>query len=97
MTLTLSRLFHQFVLSWQRQEEKRREKEKMDDSIYRYKSRVHGDERDNDVIEEEEFQQQFPSYNQVNNFVLFDFLLHPLYILYIESNVACIGGSPSLT
>ncbi|XP_033739322.1 midasin-like [Pecten maximus] len=67
MTFTLSMLFHQFVTTWQRQEEAKREREKEEESLYRYKSKVHGDDRHIDVIEEEEFRSSFPTF--VNEFV----------------------------
>ncbi|XP_060072903.1 midasin-like [Ylistrum balloti] len=67
LTFTLSVLFHQFVTSWQKQEEARREQEREEESLYRYKSKVHGDERHIDVIEEEEFRSHFPTF--VNEFV----------------------------
>ncbi|XP_069109146.1 midasin-like [Argopecten irradians] len=67
MTFTLSMLFHQFVTAWQKQEEAKRQREKEEESLYRYKSKVHGDDRDIEVIEEEEFRNNFPTF--VSEFV----------------------------
>ncbi|XP_062583313.1 midasin-like, partial [Saccostrea cucullata] len=61
--MSLHQIFNRFVLSWKHQEEIRRQKE-ADEGLYKYKTNLHGDDRDNDVIEEEEFRQNFPSFQQ---------------------------------
>ena len=52
------------MLSWKQQEELRRQKE-AEEGLYKYRVKVHGDDRDNEEIEEEEFRQNFPSFQQV--------------------------------
>lgn len=39
-----------------------------EDSLYKYKTKVHGDERDNEAIEEDEFRETFPSFHQVSQY-----------------------------
>ena len=60
----LTCLLQQFLLAWQQQEEAKRQKE-AEDSLYKYKTKVHGDDRENDAIEEAEFTQNFPTYEKV--------------------------------
>ncbi|XP_061171072.1 midasin-like [Saccostrea echinata] len=61
--LSLHQIFNRFMLSWKQQEEIRRQKE-AEEGLYKYKTKLHGDDRDNEVIEEEEFRQNFPSFQQ---------------------------------
>uniref|UniRef100_A0A8W8MR76 Midasin n=1 Tax=Magallana gigas TaxID=29159 RepID=A0A8W8MR76_MAGGI len=60
---SLNQILGRFVLSWRQQEELRSQKE-AEDSLYKYRTKVHGDERDNDAIEEDEFRETFPSFQQ---------------------------------
>lgn len=62
---SLNQILGRFVLSWRQQEELRSQKEAAD-SLYKYRTKVHGDERDNDAIEEDEFRETFPSFQQVS-------------------------------
>ncbi|OPL33719.1 hypothetical protein AM593_08504, partial [Mytilus galloprovincialis] len=64
LIFTLSKLLDQFVETWQQQEERRRQKEEEDDCLYRYKAQLHGDERMEAEKEEDEFKQNFPSFEQ---------------------------------
>ncbi|XP_061171188.1 midasin-like [Saccostrea echinata] len=61
--LSLHQIFNCFMLPWKQQEEIRRQKE-AGEGLYKYKTKLHGDDRDNEVIEEEEFRQNFPSFQQ---------------------------------
>ena len=63
-TKSLHQILGRFVLSWKQQEELRRQKE-AEEGLYKYRVKVHGDDRDNEEIEEEEFRQNFPSFQQV--------------------------------
>ncbi|KAK3098216.1 hypothetical protein FSP39_017284 [Pinctada imbricata] len=60
---SLNKVIHQFMLAWQHQEELKQRKE-AENSLYKYKTKIHGDERDYDEIEEAEFLQNFPSYQK---------------------------------
>lgn len=76
LIFTLSKLLDQFVETWQQQEERRRQKEEEDDCLYRYKAQLHGDERMEAEKEEDEFKQNFPSFEQVINLY---------YLIYTKS------------
>ncbi|XP_050394421.2 midasin [Patella vulgata] len=64
ITLTLSNLFGAFVSAWQDQEDRRRKKEAEDASLYRFRSKTHGDERTEEEKEEAEFKSSFPSFEK---------------------------------
>ncbi|XP_062606102.1 midasin-like, partial [Saccostrea cucullata] len=61
--MSLHQIFNRFMLSWKQKEEIRRQKE-AEEGLYKYKTKLHGDDRDNEVIEEEEFRQNFPSFQK---------------------------------
>lgn len=61
---SLHKILGCFVLSWKQQEELQRQKE-AEDSLYKYRTVVHGDDRDHEEAEEEEFRESFPSFHQV--------------------------------
>ncbi|ESP03976.1 hypothetical protein LOTGIDRAFT_230254 [Lottia gigantea] len=65
ITQTLSNLFTTFVTAWQDQETRRREKEAEDASLYRYRSKNHGDEKTDEDKDEAEFKSSFPSFENV--------------------------------
>lgn len=65
MTLTFSQLLNEIVSLWQKQEEQKKLREAEQDQLYRFKVKVHGDERSQDQIEEDEFRSSFPSYIKV--------------------------------
>lgn len=67
LLFTLSKLLNQFVMAWQLQEERRKQKEEEEACLYRYKAEVHGDERKEEEREEAEFQQNFPSFDKVRH------------------------------
>ncbi|XP_056015325.1 midasin-like isoform X2 [Ostrea edulis] len=60
---SLHKILGCFVLSWKQQEELQRQKE-AEDSLYKYRTVVHGDDRDHEEAEEEEFRESFPSFHQ---------------------------------
>ncbi|XP_057208356.1 midasin isoform X2 [Triplophysa rosa] len=53
-----------FVNEWDEQEKKAREKEQMEASLYRSRSRLHGTGLTEDQQEEREFRRSFPSYHK---------------------------------
>ena len=55
------------MLSWQQEEQKRREAEDEAASLYRFKSQVHGDERSEEERLEQEFRDTFPLFEQVRD------------------------------
>ena len=63
--MTLTHILEKFVLSWQQEEQKRREAEDEAASLYRFKSQVHGDERSEEEKLEQEFRENFPLFEQV--------------------------------
>lgn len=54
------------VNEWDEQEKRAREKEQMEASLYRSRSRLHGSGLTEDQQEEREFRRSFPSYHKVN-------------------------------
>lgn len=52
---------------WDEQERRRREKEQLEASLYRNRSRLHGSGLTEDEQEERDFRRQFPQFNQVNS------------------------------
>ncbi|KAK3603576.1 hypothetical protein CHS0354_028005 [Potamilus streckersoni] len=59
---TLSIILRLVISSWEAAEDRRRRAEEENASLYRYKSQTHGDERNDEAIEEEEFRESFPVY-----------------------------------
>ena len=66
VTFGLSRVFDLFVSAWSEQEERKRLKEREDESLYRYKNQVHGDERSEEEILEADFKSSFPTFEKVS-------------------------------
>ncbi|XP_041350636.1 midasin-like [Gigantopelta aegis] len=64
VTFALSRVFDLFVSIWSEQEERKRQKEIEDESLYRYKDQVHGDERSEQEIQDDEFKSSFPTFEK---------------------------------
>lgn len=60
---------------WDEQEKRAREKEQMEASLYRSRSRLHGTGLTEDQQEEREFRRSFPSYHKVNIYQMSFFLL----------------------
>ncbi|XP_070191391.1 midasin-like isoform X1 [Littorina saxatilis] len=59
---TLTHVLDLFVKAWQDQEDRRRQKEEEEASLYRFKDKQHGDERTEEEKEEEAFRKAFPSF-----------------------------------
>ena len=62
---TLTYILEMFVLSWQQEEQRKKEAEEEQASLYRFKSQVHGDERSENERLEAEFRESFPLFEQV--------------------------------
>ena len=65
LRMTLTQILEVFVLSWQQEQQRLRDKEEEEASIYRFKSQVHGDDRSEEERLEQEFRDNFPLFEQV--------------------------------
>lgn len=61
----ISQVFSLFVTSWQQVEEARRIRQAEKESLYKYKTTTHGEERSEEEMENEEMKRTFPSFDQV--------------------------------
>ena len=64
-TYALSQLFAAFTASWTRAEEVKREREAEEESLYRYRDRLHGDDEAEEAADDRQRTQMFPTYDQV--------------------------------
>lgn len=65
LKMALTQILEIFVLSWQQEEKKKKEAEEEAATIYRFRSQVHGDERSEEEILEEDFRENFPLFEEV--------------------------------
>ena len=63
----LFQLLGTFVSEWQRAEQEKQQKKEEEESLFKFKTITHGDELTEEQRDELEIQQQFPSFDQVQN------------------------------
>lgn len=66
--LFVMRYVQALVNEWDEQERRAREKEQLEASLYRHRSRLHGTGLSEDEQEERDFRRCFPQFNKVQSF-----------------------------
>ncbi|RUS90710.1 hypothetical protein EGW08_001514, partial [Elysia chlorotica] len=61
---SLQTVLTQFASGWQEQEERRRQREAEEGALFKFKDKVHGDERSEKEKEEADFQASYPSFEK---------------------------------